>query len=64
MSFAACISILLIGLACIVNSTAVLKVNEEVDEINEQIGYMFDWLAEENRKIDKLDAIIQRIEKE
>lgn len=63
MSMAVCVSLLLLGIAVIVLATAVLKISEEVDEINKQIGYMFDWLAEENRKINKLDDIVQELER-
>ena len=63
MSMAVCVSLLLLGIAVIVLATALLKSIEEVDEINKEIGYLFDWLAEENRKIDKLDDIVQEIER-
>ena len=63
MSLAVCVSLLLLGIAEIVLATALLKSIEEVDEINKEIGYMFDWLAEENRKIDKLDDIVQELER-
>lgn len=64
MSMAVCVSLLLLGIAEIVLATAVLKISEEADEINKEIGYLFDWLAEENRKIDKLDDIVQELERE
>ena len=63
MSLALCVSLLLLGIAVIVLATAVLKISEEVDDINKVIGYLFDWLAEENRKIDKLDDIVQELER-
>ena len=63
MTLIECITFVLIGIAIIVLATAVLKISEEVDEINKQIGYMFDWLAEENRKINKLDDIVQELER-
>ena len=63
MNMAVCFSLLLLGIAVIVLATAVLKISEEVDEINKEIGYMFDWLSEENRKIDKLDDIVQELER-
>lgn len=63
MNIAECFSLLLLGIAVIVLATAVLKISEEVDEINKEIGYMFDWIAEENRKIDKLDDIVQELER-
>ena len=63
MSMAVCVSLLLLGIAVIVLATAVLKISEEADDINKEIGYLFDWLAEENRKIDKLDDIVQELER-
>lgn len=63
MSLALCVSLLLLGIAIIVLATAVLKISEEVDEINKEIGYLFDWLSEENRKINKLDDIVQELER-
>lgn len=63
MSMAVCVSLLLLGIAVIVLATAVLKVSEEADDINKEIGYLFDWLAEENRKLDKLDDIVQELER-
>lgn len=63
MNIAECFSLLLLGIAVIVLATAVLKISEEVDEINKEIGYLFDWLAEENRKINKLDDIVQELER-
>lgn len=63
MSMAVCVSLLLLGIAVIVLATAVLKISEEADEINKEIGYLFDWLAEENRKINKLDDIVQELER-
>lgn len=62
MNIAECVSLLLLGIAVIVLATAVLKISEEVDEINKEIGYLFDWLSEENRKINKLDDIVQELE--
>lgn len=63
MSMAVYVSLLLLGIAIIVLATAVLKISEEVDEINKEIGYLFDWLSEENRKINKLDDIVQELER-
>ena len=63
MSMAVCVSLLLLGIAVIVVATAVLKISEEVDEINKQIGYMFDWLSELENKADQLDKSIQNLEK-
>lgn len=63
MNIAECFSLLLLGIAVIVLATAVLKISEEVDEINKEIGYLFDWLSEENRKINKLDDIVQELER-
>lgn len=63
MSMAVCVSLLLLGIAVIVLATAVLKISEEADDINKEIGYLFDWLAEENRKLDKLDDIVQELER-
>lgn len=63
MNIAECVSLLLLGIAIIVLATAVLKISEEVDEINKEIGYLFDWLSEENRKINKLDDIVQELER-
>lgn len=63
MNIAECVSLLLLGIAVIVLATAVLKISEEVDEINKEIGYLFDWLSEENRKINKLDDIVQELER-
>lgn len=63
MSMAVCVSLLLLGIAVIVLATAVLKISEEADEINKEIGYLFDWLSEENRKINKLDDIVQELER-
>lgn len=63
MTLIECITFVLIGIAVIVLATAVLKISEEVDEINKEIGYLFDWLSEENRKINKLDDIVQELER-
>lgn len=63
MSLLECFTFLLMGIAIIATISLTLKTESEIDEINKQIGYLFDWLAEENRKIDKLDDIVQELER-
>lgn len=52
-------SILFIGVAVIATSLNLLNTNTRMDEIEKQIGYIFEWLSENENRIDQIDKDIQ-----
>lgn len=60
MTMVECFSILLLGIAVVAASMNLLNTNTRVDEIDKQIGYIFEWIGEVENRVDRIDHDIQK----
>lgn len=63
MSLIECFTFLLLGISVIATAMNLLNTNSNIEEINKQIGYLFDWISEVENKLDRLDKDIQKLQK-
>ena len=63
MNISECLMFLLMIAVCLINSFAILKVANIQDEAEKEIGELFDWCSELQHKVDRLDHIIQELER-
>lgn len=63
MNISECLMFLLMIAVCLINSFAILKVANIQDEAENEIGETLNWCSELQHKIDRIDHIVQELER-
>ena len=63
MSLSECLMFLLMIAVCLINSFAILKVANSLEEAEKEIGETLNWCSELQHTVDRLDHIIQELER-